>query len=103
MRTSSPCRKWTNWRAEAAGYGLHRARFRHLPSDHQILESLLRIPNPRWRLAYGLMATYGLRNHEVFFSDLSAFFFPHGLLTAVLQSRARECEMPIMALDYRYS
>lgn len=61
-----------NWRAEAAGYGLHRARFRHLPSDHQILESLLRIPNPRWRLAYGLMATYGLRNHEVFFSDLSA-------------------------------
>ena len=61
-----------DWRAEAAGYGLHRARFRQLPSDHQILESILRIPNPRWRLAYGLMATYGLRNHEVFFSDLSA-------------------------------
>ena len=61
-----------NWRAEAAGYGLHRARFRQLPSDHQILEGILRIPNPRWRLAYGLMATYGLRNHEVFFCDLSA-------------------------------
>ena len=61
-----------NWRAEAAGYGLHRARFRQLPSDQLILESILRIPNPRWRLAYGLMATYGLRNHEVFFSDLSA-------------------------------
>ena len=30
------------------------------------------IPNPAWRLAYGLMATYGLRNHEVFFCDLSA-------------------------------
>ncbi|QNI59301.1 phage integrase family protein [Synechococcus sp. BIOS-U3-1] len=61
-----------NWRAEAAGYGLHRARFRQLPSDQRILESILQIPNPRWRLAYGLMATYGLRNHEVFFSDLSA-------------------------------
>ena len=61
-----------NWRAEAAGYGLHRARFRQLPSDHQILEGILRIPNPRWRLAYGLMATYGLRNHEVFFCDLTA-------------------------------
>ncbi|KZR92940.1 Phage integrase family protein [Synechococcus sp. MIT S9509] len=61
-----------HWRAEAAGYGLHRARFRQLPSDQQILESILQIPNPRWRLAYGLMATYGLRNHEVFFSDLSA-------------------------------
>ncbi len=61
-----------DWRAEAAGYGLHRARFRQLPSDSLILESLFRIPNPRWRLAYGLMATYGLRNHEVFFCDLSA-------------------------------
>ena len=61
-----------NWRAEAAGYGLHRAQFRQLPSDPQILEGILRIPNPRWRLAYGLMATYGLRNHEVFFCDLSA-------------------------------
>ena len=61
-----------HWRAEAAGYGLHRARFRQLPSDQQILEGILQIPNPRWRLAYGLMATYGLRNHEVFFSDLSA-------------------------------
>ena len=61
-----------NWRAEAGGYGLHRARFRQLPSDGEILEAVLRIPNPRWRLAFGLMATYGLRNHEVFFADLSA-------------------------------
>jgi integrase len=30
------------------------------------------IPNPRWRLVYGLMATYGLRNHEAFFCDVSA-------------------------------
>ena len=60
------------WRAEAGGYGLHRARFRQLPSDRQILEAVLRIPNPGWRLAFGLMATYGLRNHEVFFTDLSA-------------------------------
>jgi integrase len=29
------------------------------------------IPNPKWKLVYGLMATYGLRNHEVFFCDLS--------------------------------
>ena len=61
-----------DWRAEAGGYGLHRARFRQLPSDNQIIETVLHIPNPRWRLAYGLMATYGLRNHEVFFCDLSA-------------------------------
>ena len=61
-----------DWRERSGGYGQHAARFRQLPLDGAILELVERIPNPRWRLAYGLMATYGLRNHEVFFSDLSA-------------------------------
>lgn len=61
-----------DWSERAGGYGLHAAQFRRLPSDAQILQLLERIPNPGWRLAYGLMATYGLRNHEVFFTDLSA-------------------------------
>ena len=61
-----------DWRQEAGGYGLHRARFRQLPTDRQILEAAMAIPNPHWRLAFGLMATYGLRNHEVFFCDCSA-------------------------------
>ena len=62
----------SDWGDRAAGYGLHAAQYRHLPSDSKILEGLALIPNPAWRLAYGLMATYGLRNHEVFFCDLSA-------------------------------
>lgn len=61
-----------NWSERAAGYGLHAAQFRRLPGDPQILLWAEQIPNPAWRLAYGLMATYGLRNHEVFFCDLSA-------------------------------
>ena len=61
-----------DWSERAGGYGLHAARFRRLPSDAQILALVDRIPSPSWRLAYGLMATYGLRNHEVFFCDLSA-------------------------------
>ncbi|MCP9929856.1 site-specific integrase [Cyanobium sp. AMD-g] len=61
-----------DWSERSGGYGLHVARFRGLPSDGRILELVAAIPNPRWRLAYGLMATYGLRNHEVFFCDLSA-------------------------------
>jgi integrase len=60
-----------DWRDRCGGYGLHRARFRQLPSDARILELAWQIPNPAWRLAYGLMATYGLRNHEVFFCDLT--------------------------------
>ena len=62
----------SDWAERSGGYGLHAARFRQLPSDLRILKMVERIPNPRWRLAYGLMATYGLRNHEIFFADLSA-------------------------------
>ncbi|MCP9809637.1 site-specific integrase [Cyanobium sp. HWJ4-Hawea] len=62
----------SDWGERSAGYGLHAAQFRQLPSDSQILQWIDQIPNPGWRLAYGLMATYGLRNHEVFFTDLSA-------------------------------
>ncbi|MBC1260846.1 site-specific integrase [Synechococcus sp. BSF8S] len=61
-----------DWCQRASGYGLHQAQYRRLPSDAQLLEWVERIPNPRWRMVYGLMATYGLRNHEVFFADLSA-------------------------------
>ncbi|QEY31371.1 site-specific integrase [Synechococcus sp. RSCCF101] len=61
-----------DWQSLAGGYGLHRARFRQLPSDERIEATIARIPNPAWALAYGLMATYGLRNHEIFFCDLSA-------------------------------
>ncbi len=60
-----------DWRAKGYGYGIHKAHFRKLPSDNLIAEAWTQIPNPRWRLVFGLMATYGLRNHEVFFSDLS--------------------------------
>ncbi len=61
-----------DWQERGRGYGLHAARFRPLPSDAQILQVVELIPNPQWRLVYGLMATYGLRNHEVFFTDVSA-------------------------------
>ncbi|MFQ6539035.1 MULTISPECIES: site-specific integrase [Aphanothece] len=61
-----------DWGDHAGGYGLHTARFRQLPSDELILRLVEQVPNPAWRLAYGLMATYGLRNHEIFFTDLTA-------------------------------
>tara|TARA_Y100001968_G_scaffold268458_1_gene258825 strand:- start:1084 stop:2256 length:1173 start_codon:yes stop_codon:yes gene_type:complete len=60
-----------NWKQLQSGYGIHQSNFRELPSDQKIINSFKLIPNPKWRFVYGLMATYGLRNHEVFFSDLS--------------------------------
>ncbi len=60
-----------NWKQLQSGYGIHESNFRELPSDEEIINSFKLIPNPKWRFVFGLMATYGLRNHEVFFSDLS--------------------------------
>ncbi len=60
-----------NWKQLQSGYGIHESNFRVLPSDEEIINSFQLIPNPKWRFVFGLMATYGLRNHEVFFNDLS--------------------------------
>ncbi len=60
-----------NWKQLQNGYGINKSNFRELPSDESIINSFKLIPNPKWRFVFGLMATYGLRNHEVFFSDLS--------------------------------
>ncbi|ABB56168.1 site-specific integrase [Synechococcus elongatus] len=53
-------------------YGAQTLQPRQLPSDAEILQAFDRIPNPAWRFVFGVMATYGLRNHEVFFADYSA-------------------------------
>ncbi len=60
-----------NWKQLQSGYGIYESKFRKLPNDEEIINSFELIPNAKWRFVYGLMATYGLRNHEVFFSDLS--------------------------------
>jgi integrase len=50
--------------------GLDRLKkTRELPTDEQILDHWHTIPNPQWKFVYGVMAAFGLRNHEVFFSD----------------------------------
>lgn len=54
------------------GYSPSRTQARDLPTDELIVAAFEQIPNPAWRFVYGIMATYGLRNHEVFFCDYSA-------------------------------
>ena len=61
-----------DWKVKARGYGLNKAGFRELPSDEVIEKLWERIPNKSWKFVFALMATYGLRNHEVFFCDLSS-------------------------------
>jgi len=61
-----------NWKLNSKGYGLNKAGFRDLPTDEVIEKLWDKIPNKSWKFVFGLMATYGLRNHEVFFCDLSS-------------------------------
>ncbi|KAM3092711.1 site-specific integrase [Phormidesmis sp. 146-12] len=44
---------------------------RDLPSDAAIVQHRCLIPSDSWRWVYGVMAAYGLRNHEVFHLDFS--------------------------------
>jgi integrase len=54
----------------AGKYSPKRVTPRDLPDDRSIAEIGLNIKNAAWRWVYGMMATYGLRNHEVFRLDL---------------------------------
>lgn len=54
-------------------YSPSKVNPRELPSDEEIVKWWGKIPNPAWRWAYGMMAAFGLRNHEVFFLDLEAW------------------------------
>jgi integrase len=61
-----------DWKLSSKGYGLNKAGFRNLPTDEVIEKIWAKIPNKSWKFVFALMATYGLRNHEVFFCDLSS-------------------------------
>ncbi|MCY6493136.1 hypothetical protein [Leptolyngbya sp. GGD] len=51
-------------------YSPKRVNPRDLPSDKEISEWRDRIDHERWQWAFGVMACYGLRNHELFHIDL---------------------------------
>ena len=61
----------TELKAFWGNYGNSKTQLRQLPTDDEILQTYQKIKNPAWQFVYGIMATYGLRNHEVFFSDYS--------------------------------
>ncbi|MFK8182301.1 MAG: hypothetical protein AB8B99_02925 [Phormidesmis sp.] len=54
-------------------YNPSKVAQRNLPTDEAIAQYRDRLTNPAWRWVYGVMACYGLRNHEAFKLDLSNF------------------------------
>ena len=61
-----------NLSAYTGKYNSFKTTVRDIPSDQKIADGFDRIPNPAWRYVYGLMAAYGLSNHEVFYADLES-------------------------------
>ena len=64
----------------AGNYSPSKVSLRNLPSDEMIVEWYYRLSNPAWRWAYGMLATYGLRPHELFHLDLEEFPHSGGVL-----------------------
>lgn len=54
----------------AQGYQPLRDGRLKYPSDEEIVTLREKIPNPKWRWLFSMMATYGLRTHEVFFCNI---------------------------------
>jgi integrase len=46
---------------------------RHIPTDAEIVHYFHQFHNPSWQWAYGVLATYGLRPHELFHLDLESY------------------------------
>lgn len=57
----------------AGNYSSSRPAPRNLPSDDLIVDWFFKIEDPAWRWGYGMIATYGLRPHELFNLDLEHF------------------------------
>jgi integrase len=54
-------------------YNNSKAKSRYIPSDDEIIHARsLFFNSPNWQWAYGVMAAYGLRDHEIFFCKISS-------------------------------
>jgi integrase len=68
-----------NLSALAGSYSFAKRQPRNIPTDKQIQDGFYFIDNEDWRWVYGMMATYGLRNHEVFYVDLATLIPDKGI------------------------
>lgn len=58
-----------NWTELSTGYqSLTKGKLKY-PQDDEIVQLIDKFHTPEWRWVYGMMATYGLRPHEVFHCD----------------------------------
>jgi integrase len=61
-----------NLKSYAGRYSPKKVAPRDLPTDTTVAQHFYQIEDEAWRWIYGMLATYGLRNHEVFRLDFGA-------------------------------
>jgi integrase len=54
-------------------YSPTKVQPRNLPTDEEIEDCFTKIENPHWQWVFGVLAAYGLRDHEAFYLDLNKF------------------------------
>ncbi|MEP0868902.1 site-specific integrase [Trichocoleus desertorum AS-A10] len=62
-----------NFKPLKGSYSSKNVAPRDLPSDQAIAQLFYSLKPGPWQWAFGMMAAYGLRNHELFYCDLSRF------------------------------
>lgn len=85
---------------------------RDIPSDDEIIEWHGKIPDPLWKNAFAIYATYGLRNHEIFFLEFnlpkievkegktgSRFVYPIPISWIDLFAIGVNCSLPVTSRD----
>ncbi|WP_242044758.1 site-specific integrase [Anabaena azotica] len=75
-------------------YSPKSRKVRDLPTDETIVEWYFKIQDAKWQWVYGVLATYGLRNHEVFFLDLQALRKGNKVLTVLQGKTGRRTVWP---------
>jgi hypothetical protein len=60
---------------------------RILPTEEEIIQYYWSIPNPHWQRVFGLMAAYGISNHELFYVDLDSLLQPPGHLVSTYRKK----------------
>ena len=80
-------------------YSSRRPARRHLPSDEEIVAALERISNPAWRWVAAMLATFGLRPHEIFHLDTTELE-NGGTRIEVLKGKTGERKVQALHLEW---
>lgn len=70
-------------------YNAKKVSPRDIPSDEDIEKIFNAIEDPQWRWAYGMLATYGLRPHEIFHLDCSEIK-ENGVVSVLKDTKTKE-------------